>query len=900
MRLLTKVLDVAYRRIAPEGLLTEILEPDLHSLESETERIQNRFKASFLAMAELTLAGYSHDEQENIYAYFEQQEKCHAEGKGQALFPFHLLLELANSSLEGNEDSPICKFSETLHWRDAYLLLGQDIFTTAWLASRHPTARKPISFSWPSTIPVKYPALDRLTKGITENHLHLYAGASTFSLSWSCLMNHPETIMDFEKSMEGLLQINASRETRGTFWPFSRRMLYAAKIRELLFRALQIQDAFAQQSCHTRALAVRETALPDRHTDILEELRAFHRSYASEEYTAVELEKSIKAVRSRYGLAFEQPRFALPVCLDYAFTAALAEEEHNPSRLLASERYLLYLCFQRCFTGELHLLEQWLFYVYLVLKTQFRGELVQVNRQTGFHNFKAYDQRKKTIWKKYPGYLNEDICQAINTAQYEQGIAALEGRICPENTDYETVAQVHKIDQTKLLFDEESFAKRWTVNTWYPSYGMLNLAKDEAYSFIFHFPKEKDRPLSPDEQLMRCRHKKYRQQLRSDSIHLARALSNYAYLRERIVGIDACSNEIGCRPEVFAQTFRFLRNFPVAFYNAFSYEYDRAPLSATYHVGEDFLDIADGLRAMDETVWFLNLSRGDRFGHALALGVNPRLHYKKKHSQIILPKQDLLDNLVWLCSRSVELGVDIPSNLRCELLNRAEQLYWDIYGKVNAGNAFSLEQYYHSIQLRGDAPELYRTGNYEDILLSDPYDSFAKNENASLQKELAFFRKRAEITKLYFLYHYSRDAKVAGAKLETMEISPEYIQLMWDMQLAMQRYLSGIGISIECNPSSNVLIGTFSSYQNHPVLNFYNIGLNVPHQDVQMHVSINTDDPGVFDTSLKFEYALLARAIGELRDEQGKPIHNEREIEDYIYNLVQMGQEQSFTTRART
>ena len=112
--------------------------------------------------------------------------------------------------------------------------------------------------------------------------------------------------------------------------------------------------------------------------------------------------------------------------------------------------------------------------------------------------------------------------------------------------------------------------------------------------------------------------------------------------------------------------------------------------------------------------------------------------------------------------------------------------------------------------------------------------------------------------------------------------------------------MSGIGISIECNPSSNVLIGTFSSYQNHPVLNFYNIGLNVPHQDVQMHVSINTDDPGVFDTSLKFEYALLARAIGELRDEQGKPIHNEREIEDYIYNLVQMGQEQSFTTRART
>ena len=379
-------------------------------------------------------------------------------------------------------------------------------------------------------------------------------------------MNHPETIMDFEKSMEGLLQINASRETRGTFWPFSRRMLYAAKIRELLFRALQIQDTFAQQSCHTRALTVLETASPDRHTDILEELRAFHRSYASEEYTAAELEKSIEAVRSRYGLAFEQPRFAPPVCLDYAFTAAMGEEAHNPSRLLASERYLLYQCFQRCFTGEFHPLAQWLFYVYLVLKTQFRGELVQVNRQTGFHNFKAYDQRKKTIWKKYPGYLNEDIYQAINAAQYEQGIAALEGRICPENTDYETVAQVHKIDQTKLFFNKESFAKRWTVNTWYPSYGMSNLAKDETYSFIFHFPKEKDQPASSDKQLMRCRHKKYRQQLRSDSIHLARALSNYALLGSTPVPMRSAADQRSL-PRHFASCgisrWPFIMRFPM-------------------------------------------------------------------------------------------------------------------------------------------------------------------------------------------------------------------------------------------------------------------------------------------------------------------------------------------------
>ena len=90
----------------------------------------------------------------------------------------------------------------------------------------------------------------------------------------------------------------------------------------------------------------------------------------------------------------------------------------------------------------------------------------------------------------------------------------------------------------------------------------------------------------------------------------------------RIKGIDAASPEIWCRPEVFAQAFRFLKNhwvesgrFPFA-------ETECSTLLATYHVGEDFLDILDGLRAIDEAILFLNLRCGDRLGHALALGVD--------------------------------------------------------------------------------------------------------------------------------------------------------------------------------------------------------------------------------------------------------------------------------------
>ena len=99
---------------------------------------------------------------------------------------------------------------------------------------------------------------------------------------------------------------------------------------------------------------------------------------------------------------------------------------------------------------------------------------------------------------------------------------------------------------------------------------------------------------------------------------------------------------------------------------------------------------------------------------------------------------------------------------------------------------------------------------------------------------------------------------------------------------------------IESNPSSNVLLSTFGSYKKHPIFSFYNCGLGIDMDDIQMHVSVNTDDPGVFDTSLSFEYALIASALQEMKDDAGKRINSDRAIEDYICDLVRMGHEQVF------
>ena len=110
----------------------------------------------------------------------------------------------------------------------------------------------------------------------------------------------------------------------------------------------------------------------------------------------------------------------------------------------------------------------------------------------------------------------------------------------------------------------------------------------------------------------------------------------------------------------------------------------------------------------------------------------------------------------------------------------------------------------------------------------------------------------------------------------------------------MREFISRKGISIECNPSSNVLIGTFGSYQDHPILAFNTMGLSNDNSGTQMHVSINSDDPGVFDTTVSFEYALLARALCEKENENGEHLYSERQIEEYLRYIVRMGKEQVF------
>ena len=108
----------------------------------------------------------------------------------------------------------------------------------------------------------------------------------------------------------------------------------------------------------------------------------------------------------------------------------------------------------------------------------------------------------------------------------------------------------------------------------------------------------------------------------------------------------------------------------------------------------------------------------------------------------------------------------------------------------------------------------------------------------------------------------------------------------------MRNRIAEKGIFIECNPTSNRMISPFKFYDEHPILLFNNYKLSVSKQDQRIPVSINTDDLGVFGTSLESEFAKMLCALKRRGHLTGD--YNNEEIYDYLDYIRENGFIMSF------
>lgn len=521
-----------------------------------------------------------------------------------------------------------------------------------------------------------------------------------------------------------------------------------------------------------------------------------------------------------------------------------------------TERWFLYTMFLKLYSGEpeYRVLGN-MFYAYLVIKGRIRAELVQVNGKTGFDNFLKYQDRKEYFIDNTRYEEKYSYVALADTWYYQKDIlSGLEARISPKETAEDD---------------------RDAVRNYLKSLEKVKEGRDKTF-FVFHFVKEPDKELISGKQ--QCRHHKKRVEIRKKAMAIESFRQNYPREASMIYGIDACSLEIGCRPEVFAQAFTYLRGMQES---ANLHNANVPRLGISYHVGEDFLDIIDGLRAIDEAVHFLQMDSGDRLGHALALGVSPREWYEFKGSRVLMTKQDHLDNIVWTYAKIRKYNIRHSESMLQKLHRDYVHCFQEIYG---TDVECDINVYYDAWKLRGDDPEIYLGDRMEEA--ETEWDYFARNDCFPENRKI---RKQKICRELYIMYHYDEDVKKRGAEVVECKVGRDLIEVIEQIQRHLQREIAGLGISIEANPSSNYMIGTFKRYDQHPIRNFYNKGLTANFDELmenpQIDVTINTDDQAVFSTSLENEYAYIALAMEKLRDENGEPVYKRSMIYEWLNNI---------------
>lgn len=749
---------------------------------------------------------------------------------------------------------PMAVFEELFRWKDTTLFVGEDLLTTAYLANKDVISRPKCQttlFAWPDHIRHNNEELhDILSRGLTDVHPHYNATCDVFNLNWIDLTN---SLNNLEKKIEDISQYqDVTLSIAGTqqLYTFKRMCIAATYLRVQFFKLFNCK--YCSEKDIWRNIKCVKKILEDE-------------LYANEKKREISAEISVlraNAVKSR------QDR-----TLDYAILPDDVKGHIKDANIIFhGERKLMYQFFYRFygFDDKMWLLAPY-FYLYLVLKTRIRKEFVQINQLKGFENFETYQDRKNIFVKEHDPITEVFDPIVLQTTLRNKKTDFVEGRITPKELNHMTkTARLRAINYSKGVF-----TKRQVIDN-----------PTERISLVVHFIKANYSKTAKANELCLSnrqdypRFYKYRNEIKA---YIKQVLSVYEKQQKRpndiqIVGIDAASTEMFCRPEVFGHVFRYARMKGLS--------------NQTYHVGEDFFDIVDGLRAIDEAILFLGLDSHCRIGHGLAMGIDADQYYMKRRLRILAPSQYVLDNCVWLRMTASMENVHIPDPLDRDLERIIKHLYKAIgYDKACA---FDMQTYWNSMLLRGDEPCKNEERGIKTLWEKSMETDW--NQTAECEDDVVqIARQDKDACLLYQLYHYDHGIKTKGEIRYQDKYLEAIVGVVKELQEKMRRKVNAKQIAVECNPTSNLKIGFIDNYCEHPLITKFNqfekqAEVTYP----LLNASVNTDDRGVFETTLYNELSLMALALIKPHGNDGKSPYGKQQVMQYIEHLRQAGERQRF------
>ncbi len=844
----------------------------------------------------------------------------------EALNVFDLFLLTLQDLLVMNRNRLESKYEEIFAWRLFVRHLGEEVALSARQAQWDHEHNRDIrqrydEFAWPYVTGHNNKQLNMLLqRGVSDHHCHLMGSTPYFHVSWINLMNEIEN----SSYQDRLREIDHRR------WSAENDQEYRRK--------KNVDDPLDHygELARMRAAWIR-LYLCER---VLKKTDAHRRYYDMENVRSYNNWRLLLRSQGRLQSELDSYIKQFGNTGDYALSMASLQGSifSTDYHILIGERWLYYRIFrdyvlpqnQRSLTED----DYYLFFLYLLIRRWLREKLVQTNENIGFENFQRIERRKSSFLRMKDREENRVLTRlTINESLRKEFMKELEVRLSPDERligELDGYVQSNGQDDNVDRYLAASAARTGALSSDTSSEKNLK----DRYYYVFHFLKRRDPSQEADEydavdnlkSGLICRHSAQRQNYMKQAKMIIHFREENPELAKRVLGIDSASREIGCRPEVFSSVYRLLGDHQHPYGGRLKSREKLPALGKTYHVAEDYSDIVDGLRAIDEAIHFLDFDCGDRLGHAMALGINVEEWYQQKHQEISLSVQDYLDNLAWLYHALNHLDIPGLGGLKERIIQDFDYWFRVIYqSNVNDADlwtrmehaqeyyrftgedhrkykphscSFNIRAYYHAWTLRGDDPECYIDGFFKKAIGGTKY---CPEERCKICQN---FPKRfddryvPEYSLLNYLYQFNYQIRRNGAQRIKIDISLDYIRAVKEVQRAMRQRIARSGISIETNPTSNVMIGTFRKYEKHPILAFFNRGLPVNQEEnescAQIQVSINTDDRGTFYTDIETEYALLARSVEQLRDSQDVSRFTKQDIYTWLDHIRVMGLDQSF------
>lgn len=484
-----------------------------------------------------------------------------------------------------------------------------------------------------------------------------------------------------------------------------------------------------------------------------------------------------------------------------------------------------------------------LFWQYQRVRVLTYSYLVEERGTAGLEWFSRHYQRISGLREPYEDFLFE---AAFATEGRGVALRSLEGRTSPPEEWSGVRDMARGVARNARRMHPPSGTAR-------PEVGLvLHFIKEREFSV----GKQKWHHADPAQPVYRCRFGRWFADRLRRAEAIARALEVHPELLCILRGVDVANVELAVPSWAVAPLIRSTRRASHAAAAECARRWpgwEVEPLRATWHAGEDFARLAQGLRAIHEPIEAGAIWSADRLGHAVALGLRPG-PWAEAAGEVPQAAEDRLDDLLWEWDRYAAGDIPPQAGRLLAVEREIERLACRIYGVRYHG----IPTFARARRLRlrpGILAEMEYLGpgwqRHRMLRLDAHADAGANGHPAP---ELGGDEEQARA--LFRTYLRDPGAYARGREIVHVETDAAELTFVEAVQCWLAGRLEALSITVETNPSSNLLIADFTDLQEHPAFRLEPLHPGDP-QALGVAITINSDNPLTFATSLGDEFTYM-------------------------------------------